>query len=196
MFRIAILSNQLGIGQGHINHEFAMRRMDCLLNLLFTGPLEERKDQIILMYSPQSDYFRKPRPGMWHQLLSILNSEEEEQQHGDQESNNEEENKEWIYVGDAAGRLKTKNHVKDHSKGDIQFAHNIKAQFLTPEAFFLKSDDPYHTHPPPPHNLPSKNSIYPPFLPSQLISFVGRTPPPFPFKPLSRFFAFPFQLLK
>ena len=41
------------------------------------------------------------------------------------------------YIGDAAGREKTKNKKKDFSDSDYKFALNCNLNFLTPEEFFL-----------------------------------------------------------
>ena len=75
------------------------------------------------------DIFRKPRTGMWEQLLKdygLTNA-------GDVDRENS------VFVGDAAGRSrdKTASVKKDHSWSDRDFAANVGIGFKTPEEFFL-----------------------------------------------------------
>ena len=43
-----------------------------------------------------------------------------------------------FYVGDAAGRLKTKTNKKDFACSDRMFALNANLKFYTPEEFFIE----------------------------------------------------------
>ena len=51
---------------------------------------------------------------------------------------------EYMYVGDAAGRLKTSKRSADFADSDLKLALNANIDFATPEKFFLSSNDPYH----------------------------------------------------
>lgn len=42
-----------------------------------------------------------------------------------------------FFCGDAAGRPKTANNIKDFSADDLKFAHNIGLKFYVPEELFL-----------------------------------------------------------
>ncbi|KAH8730048.1 polynucleotide kinase 3 phosphatase-domain-containing protein [Phaeosphaeriaceae sp. PMI808] len=76
------------------------------------------------------DQFRKPRTGMWEEMLD------------DHDLNNASsvdlENS--LFVGDAGGREATSNSVKDHSCVDRNFAANIGVSFHTPEEYFLHEE--------------------------------------------------------
>jgi bifunctional polynucleotide phosphatase/kinase len=73
------------------------------------------------------DTFRKPRTGMWEQLLADLGIGKGEV---DLEGS--------VFVGDAAGREgEAKGRKKDHSCSDRDFATNVGMGFSTPEEFFL-----------------------------------------------------------
>lgn len=71
------------------------------------------------------DGFRKPRTGMWGQVL--------------RERGLEVDLEGSVFVGDAGGRAedKAKGRKKDHSCSDRDFAANVGIAFHTPEEFFL-----------------------------------------------------------
>jgi bifunctional polynucleotide phosphatase/kinase len=75
------------------------------------------------------DLYRKPRTGMWDQMLKDYGLSDA----GDVD------HERCIFVGDAAGREgdKAAGIKKDHSCSDRDFAANVSIQFHTPEEFFL-----------------------------------------------------------
>ena len=79
--------------------------------------------------APGYDTYRKPRTGMWDQLLKDYGLSSP----GDIDHENS------IFVGDAAGRAGDKDAgiKKDHSCSDRDFAANVGIAFHTPEEFFL-----------------------------------------------------------
>ena len=74
----------------------------------------------------QDDY-RKPRTGMWHEMLEDY----------DLEAPGAVDLANSFYIGDAAGRDKTDSRHKDHACSDRDLAANIGIAFHTPEEFFL-----------------------------------------------------------
>lgn len=81
------------------------------------------------------DRYRKPRTGMWHELLEDYDLQAEGAV--DMEGS--------FYIGDAAGREKTDKRKKaDWASSDRDLAANIGIRFQTPEEFFLGQDvEPY-----------------------------------------------------
>lgn len=80
---------------------------------------------ITLYAATQKDVYRKPRTGMWDQLLKDYGHDV------DRDSS--------FFVGDAAGRAASTaaRTRKDHSCSDRDFAANIGLTFQTPEEYFL-----------------------------------------------------------
>ena len=72
------------------------------------------------------DHFRKPRVGMWHEILADH----------DLSSDDGVDMQKSFYVGDAAGRAKTSKRNKDHACSDRDFASNVGISFRTPEEYF------------------------------------------------------------
>ncbi|KAK0256084.1 DNA kinase/phosphatase Pnk1 [Friedmanniomyces endolithicus] len=87
-------------------------------------------DLPITMYAAtEHDLFRKPRTGMWEQMLKDHGLTD----HGDID------HEKCFFVGDAAGREADKpaGLRKDHSCCDRDFAANVGIAFHTPEEYFL-----------------------------------------------------------
>jgi len=87
-------------------------------------------DLPISMYAgTEHDIFRKPRTGMWEQILKDYGLTD----HGDIDHQS------CVFVGDAAGREgdKSAGLKKDHSCCDRDFAANVGISFYTPEEYFL-----------------------------------------------------------
>ena len=78
------------------------------------------------------DIYRKPRTGMWEQLLNdyVLTGEDDI------------DHVNSVFVGDAAGRAgdKAAGIKKDHSSSDRDLASNVDICFKTPEEFFLNEN--------------------------------------------------------
>jgi bifunctional polynucleotide phosphatase/kinase len=112
-----------------------------------TASLSNLKDQIgnilpqldfeVSMYGATGqDRYRKPRIGMWEELLEDYDLEKEV----DVDMN------ESFYVGDAAGRAKTDKRKKDFAASDRELAANIGIKFKTPEEFFLEEPAAVFAH--------------------------------------------------
>lgn len=109
-----------------------------------TASLSNLKDQLatilrqldfpVSMYgATDQDRYRKPRIGMWEELLEDYDLQAEGAIDKDGS----------FYVGDAAGRAKTDKRKKDFAATDRELAANIGIRFRTPEEFFL--DGPAET---------------------------------------------------
>ena len=78
---------------------------------------------ILLLAATARDRYRKPRTGMWMELLEELDIDDP-----DLEAS--------FFVGDAGGRAATEKKA-DHSCSDRDLAANIGIDFQTPEEYFL-----------------------------------------------------------
>ena len=92
----------------------------------------ESLDIAISVYAAtERDRFRKPRDGMWRELLEDHDLEEG--------SSLDRENS--FFVGDAAGRQGDEDGMgmKDFACSDRDFGANVGVQFMTPEEYFHKA---------------------------------------------------------
>uniref|UniRef100_A0A1I7TPF0 Bifunctional polynucleotide phosphatase/kinase n=1 Tax=Caenorhabditis tropicalis TaxID=1561998 RepID=A0A1I7TPF0_9PELO len=119
--KIVIFTNQKGIQVGKVDRNGFKKKIESIVSKLGC-PVQA-------FVSVAGGHYRKPCIGMWAELQS---------RNDDVEIKKEES----VYVGDAAGRIKTKNRPKkDHSFADRFFASNVGVRFQTPEEFFQKSND-------------------------------------------------------
>lgn len=82
------------------------------------------------------DRYRKPRVGMWEELLEDYDLQAE----GAIDKENS------FFVGDAAGRAKTGKRKKDFASSDRELAANIGIKFQTPDEFFLNAASETYAH--------------------------------------------------
>lgn len=83
---------------------------------------------VILLAATGRDRYRKPRVGMWNELLEDVDLDIDD-------GPNLEAS---FFVGDAGGRSATSDAKADHSCSDRDLAANVGIEFKTPEEFFFK----------------------------------------------------------
>ena len=127
-FQVIIISNQGNISLKD-NSKSLQKDNATLVNFKnqMTAVLRQHDLSINVYAATGQDNYRKPRMGMWQEMLEDydLNTEGIVYLSGS------------FYVGDAAGRAKTDTRRKDHACSDRDLAANIGIDFKTPEGFFL-----------------------------------------------------------
>ncbi|CAI2350531.1 unnamed protein product [Caenorhabditis sp. 36 PRJEB53466] len=124
-YKIVIFTNQKGIQVGKVDRNEFKKKIEAIV-VKIGVPIQA-------FVSVAGGIYRKPCIGMWEEL---------KQKNDGVEINVSES----VFVGDAAGRHKTKTRSKkDHSFADRLFAANVGVEFKTPEQFFGKSaaDEPW-----------------------------------------------------
>ncbi|KAE9421799.1 hypothetical protein Angca_003072, partial [Angiostrongylus cantonensis] len=127
-FKIVIFTNQKGIQLGKIDKTGFKRKIEAVIAKLGVPA------QAFIAIG--DGHYRKPCTGMWGEL---------------EEANDDIfiDVSKSMYIGDAAGRHKTKiRPKKDHSCADRFFAANVGLTFQTPEEFFLGHKTPEPWGPP------------------------------------------------
>lgn len=120
-FKIVIFTNQKGIQVAKVDRNEFKKKIEAIVAKLGV-PVQA-------FVSVAGGHYRKPCIGMWEEL----------KERNDGVQVNEAES---VFVGDAAGRHKTKTRLKkDHSYADRFFAANVGVRFQTPEEFFGKSKE-------------------------------------------------------
>ncbi|KAL9592511.1 MAG: hypothetical protein Q9179_006644 [Wetmoreana sp. 5 TL-2023] len=127
-YLIAILSNQGSIGlksdpKSVKSDQKSLSNFKSKANSVFN----QLDIPIVLLAASARDQYRKPRTGMWTELLEELDLDGED---GPDLAAS-------FFVGDAGGRAARSGGKADHSCSDRNFATNIGIEFKTPEEFFL-----------------------------------------------------------
>lgn len=124
-FSIAIISNQAGLS---LKSDSTPKSKLSLFKTKVSDVLGNLNFPITIYVATEKDVYRKPRTGMWLELLKDYEIDE------CKETLNL---KECFYVGDAAGRKSWEGRPKDFACSDRNFAENIGIKFATPEEYFL-----------------------------------------------------------
>ncbi|KAL8849946.1 MAG: hypothetical protein Q9221_005052 [Calogaya cf. arnoldii] len=127
-FSISILSNQGSIGlksdpKSVKSDQKSLSNFKSKANAVF----DQLDIPIILLAASARDQYRKPRTGMWNELLEELDLDDTE---GPDLGAS-------FFVGDAGGRAARIGAKADHSCSDRNFAVNVGIEFKTPEEFLL-----------------------------------------------------------
>ncbi|QSZ31625.1 hypothetical protein DSL72_001192 [Monilinia vaccinii-corymbosi] len=149
-FRVVVISNQVGISlkTDPKSPKARLAEFKTKVSAVFNN-----LDIPVSIYAAtEKDIYRKPRTGMWKELLEDYNI------HAPGDLNLQES----IFVGDAAGRQASTGHSKDFSCSDRNFAENVGITFYTPEEYFLKEPPRPFTRTFEPGDYSSGNITVPP----------------------------------
>jgi len=124
-----IISNQNGVEEGKTDVASLQKKFDSVLDLLNGLLPEGAAFDIICAF--RDDLYRKPRCLAWNWMVNARGLHHVPATR-------------CLYVGDAAGRLKSGTRKADFSSADYKFALNLKVGFQTPERFFLGDKSALH----------------------------------------------------
>ncbi|KAI9048691.1 hypothetical protein LZ554_007522 [Drepanopeziza brunnea f. sp. 'monogermtubi'] len=126
-FRVVIVSNQGGISlKGDVKAPKAHLSRLVSFKSKVSVVLGQLDIPLRIYAATGKDIYRKPRPGMWTEILRDYDISPDCVDHDNS-----------IFVGDAGGRDASNGQPKDFSCSDRNFARNIGIKFYTPEEFFL-----------------------------------------------------------
>lgn len=124
-YHIAILTNQGSISVATNSKAIkADAKSLSTFKTKITAILSHFDFPILLLAATARDQYRKPRMGMWTELVEDLDLDLDVDLEGS------------FFVGDAGGRAATTNRKADHACSDRDFAANIGIDFKTPEEYF------------------------------------------------------------
>lgn len=136
-YLVTIFTNQGNVSLKDKNPKKLQKQTASLANLKgqVTNIFNALNLPMSLYGASGQDHYRKPRVGMWQELLEDY----------DLQGENAVDMDGSFYIGDAAGREKTDRRKKaDWASSDRDLAANIGVRFQTPEEFFLCEDvEPY-----------------------------------------------------
>ncbi|TVY82457.1 Bifunctional polynucleotide phosphatase/kinase [Lachnellula suecica] len=124
-YKLVVISNQGGVSlkpdtKAPKAHTSKVASFKAKVSAVFN-----QLDLPISIYAAtEKDLYRKPRTGMWTELLDDYDIQPDLEQ--------------CIFVGDAGGRHADGGKPKDFSCSDRNFAQNVGIKFQTPEEFFLQ----------------------------------------------------------
>ncbi|KAL9119120.1 MAG: hypothetical protein Q9187_004323 [Circinaria calcarea] len=128
-YTVVVLSNQGGISLKSDPKTVKSDQKRLAEFKAKAGSVFAHLDIPIALYAGTArDRFRKPRIGMWGELLEDY----------DLNIGDGPDLQNSIFVGDAAGRPARPGRKADHSSSDRDFAANVGIAFQTPEEYFLK----------------------------------------------------------
>ncbi|KAG9230469.1 polynucleotide kinase 3 phosphatase [Amylocarpus encephaloides] len=126
-YRIVVISNQGGLS---LNADSKAPKSKVPTFKAKVSAVFNQLDMPISIYAATGkDIYRKPRSGMWSELLDDydIHSDDLDLEHS-------------VFVGDAGGRHAGAGKPKDFSCSDRNFAGNLGLRFHTPEEFFLNEE--------------------------------------------------------
>lgn len=174
--QLVVLSNQGGITLSSSKSDKApskslkpdLKRLTDFKTRL-TAILSQLDVPISVYAATARDQYRKPRPGMWKEML----------EHYDLDDAESFDHENSLYVGDAGGRTAgggSGNSDKDFASSDRDLASNADVSFRTPEEFFLNEQPRAFQRSFDPHSYLDESRSAPPFVRMQeldLIVFCG-----------------------